>query len=42
MLAMTVFTVIDLDHPRFGLINIEVAYQPLIELREAMKPAAPR
>jgi hypothetical protein len=29
--------VIDLDHPRFGLINIEAAYRPLVELRQAIK-----
>lgn len=37
LLALTVYTVIDLDHPRFGLINIDAAYQPLRELREAIK-----
>ena len=37
LLALTVYTVLDLDHPRFGLIDIGAAYQPLIELREALK-----
>jgi hypothetical protein len=37
LLALTVYTVIDLDHPRFGLINIDAAYQPLIDLRAAIK-----
>jgi hypothetical protein len=37
LLALTVYTVIDLDHPRFGLINIEAAYQPLVELRQAIR-----
>jgi hypothetical protein len=37
LLALTVYTVIDLDHPRFGLINIDAAYQPLVELREVIK-----
>ena len=37
LLALTVYTVLDLDHPRFGLINIDAAYQPLVELREAIK-----
>jgi hypothetical protein len=37
LLALTAYTVLDLDHPRFGLINIDAAYQPLVELREAMK-----
>ena len=33
LLAITVYTVLDLDHPRFGLINMDHAYQPLMELR---------
>jgi hypothetical protein len=37
LLALTVYTVLDLDHPRFGLINIDAAYQPLVELRDAIK-----
>jgi hypothetical protein len=37
LLALTVYTVLDLDHPRFGLIKIDAAYQPLIQLREALK-----
>jgi hypothetical protein len=37
LLALTIYTVLDLDHPRFGLINIHAAYQPLVELREAIK-----
>ena len=37
LLAATVYTVLDLDQPRFGLINIESAYQPLIQLRDIVK-----
>jgi hypothetical protein len=37
LLAATVYTVLDLDQPRFGLINIETAYQPLTQLRDAMR-----
>lgn len=37
LLALTVYTVVDLDHPRFGLITVDAAYQPLIELRDAIK-----
>src|SRR5262245_36455813 len=37
LLASTVYTVLDLDHPRFGVINIEDAYQPLVELGRAIK-----
>jgi len=36
LLALTVYTVLDLDRPRFGLINIDAAYQPLLELRETI------
>lgn len=36
LLALTVYTVIDLDHPRFGLIRIDAAYQTLIDLRATM------
>jgi hypothetical protein len=34
---MTIYTVLDLDQARSGLINIDVSYQPLFELRQAMK-----
>jgi hypothetical protein len=37
LLALTIFTVLDLDRPRFGIVNIDAAYRPLIELRDAMK-----
>jgi hypothetical protein len=37
LLALTVYTVLDLDHPRFGLINMDAAYQPLMELRSTIR-----
>jgi hypothetical protein len=37
LLALTVYTVLDLDHPRFGLINLEAAYQLLVELRDVIR-----
>jgi len=36
LLAITVYTVLDLDHPRFGLINMDAAYAPLLELRDTI------
>jgi hypothetical protein len=41
LLAFTVYTVIDLDHPRYGLIRIDSAYQTLSQLRATMDAAAP-
>ena len=37
LLAMTIYTVLDLDQARFGLINIDVSYQPLLELRNTIR-----
>lgn len=37
LVSLTVYTVLDLDHPRFGLINIETAYRPLADLRSTIK-----
>ena len=37
LLAMTIYTVLDLDHARAGLINIDVSYRPLYELQQAIK-----
>lgn len=37
MLALTIYVVLDIDHPRFGVIRIDVAYQPLNELRQSIK-----
>lgn len=33
MLSATVFSIIDLDRPRSGLINLEIPNQKIIELR---------
>lgn len=37
LLAMTIYTVLDLDHARAGLINIDVSYRPLYELQQTIK-----
>jgi hypothetical protein len=37
LLALTVYAVLDLDYPRFGLINIDAAYRPLTDLRALMR-----
>lgn len=37
LLALTVYTVLDLDQARFGLINIDASYRPLMELRNTIK-----
>jgi len=37
LLALTVYTVLDLDQARFGLINIETSYGPLMELRNTIE-----
>jgi len=37
MLSATVFTIIDLDRPRGGLINLDTPNQKIIELREMFK-----
>lgn len=37
LLAMTIYTVLDLDHARGGLINIDFSYRPLYELQQTMK-----
>jgi hypothetical protein len=37
MLASTVFTIIDMDRPRSGLINMDKPIQKIIELREMFK-----
>ena len=35
--ASTVYVIMDLEHPRFGLIRVSAADQELIELRASMK-----
>ena len=37
VLAVTIYTVLDLDHPRLGLIRIDSADQALIQLRDSIK-----
>jgi hypothetical protein len=37
MLSITLFTIIDLDRPRSGLINLDTPNQKIIELREMFK-----
>jgi hypothetical protein len=37
ILSLTVFVIIDLEYPRFGLIRIDTADQTLIELRDSMR-----
>ena len=36
-LALTIYTVIDLDNPRFGLIRLDAADKMLIDLRDTMQ-----
>jgi hypothetical protein len=36
-LALTIYTVIDLDNPRFGLINLNTADQVLVDTRDAIQ-----
>jgi hypothetical protein len=38
MLSATVFTIIDLDRPRSGLIDMDKSNERIIELREMFKP----
>ena len=35
--AMTIYSVLDLDQARAGLINIDVSYRPLYDLRQAIR-----
>ena len=35
--AVTVFVIVDLEHPRRGLIRIDAADQPLLDLRAQMR-----
>ena len=37
MTVFTIFTIMDLDHPRHGIIKTEMANQKIIELREMFK-----
>ena len=37
MTAVTVYVILDVEYPRFGLIRVDAADQVLVELRESMK-----
>lgn len=37
LLSSTAFVILDLEYPRFGLIRVDTADRPLIELRASMK-----
>ncbi len=37
MTAVTVYVILDIEYPRFGLIQVDAADQVLVELRESMK-----
>lgn len=36
IMSAAVYVILDLEHPRMGLIRVDAADQPLIELRESM------
>jgi hypothetical protein len=37
VIALTVFTFLDLDYPRFGLIRLNAADSALIQLRDSIR-----
>lgn len=37
MTAITVYVILDIEYPRFGIIRVDSADQVLIELRESMQ-----
>jgi hypothetical protein len=37
VLAVTIYAVLDLDHPRFGLIRLDAADRALVQLRDSIK-----
>ena len=37
VIAITIFTVIDLDYPRFGVIRLTAADNAMIQLRDSIK-----
>ena len=37
VMALTVYVIVDIEYPRFGLINVQGADRVLVELRESMK-----
>jgi len=36
-MALTVYVIVDIEYPRFGLIRVADADRVLLELRESMK-----
>ena len=37
VLAVTIYAVLDLDHPRFGLIRLDAGDRALVQLRDSIK-----
>ncbi len=37
ILAVTMYVILDLEHPRLGLINVDAFDQALVALRQSMK-----
>ena len=37
MMTVTIYVILDLDHPRVGLIRLDYVDQALMELRASMK-----
>ena len=37
MMALTIYVIVDIEYPRFGLINVRGADRVLVELRESLK-----
>jgi hypothetical protein len=37
MMAITIYVIVDIEYPRFGLINVSGADRVLVELRESLK-----
>jgi len=37
MMAVTIYVIVDIEYPRFGLINVRGADRVLVELRESLK-----
>jgi hypothetical protein len=36
-MAVTVYVILDLEYPRFGLIRVDAFDQALVDLRESMR-----
>lgn len=41
VVAITIYVVLDLDHPRSGLIRLDAADNALVELRNSIRDASP-